>query len=183
MSLKPFIDSGRAAIEQNNLYAGLSLALILPDMCGALEYPGASVTKRYEDWCRKWVQPKFTKGVNPFDGSPRIYVRAEDIYQLRCSLLHEGTSEIALHKRTGVDRFLIFDRTTNAHLTVFSDCDFNGEKVNLVQLKADLFSEEIFKAAEEWDASTVGNAEIQREKAKLLTIQTKGFRYGPVAFG
>ena len=88
-----------------------------------------------------------------------------------------------MDKRTGVDRFLIFDRTTSAHLNVFSNCEFNGERVNLVQLKADLFSEEIFKAAEEWDASTVGNARIQSEKAKLLAIHSKGFRYGPVEFG
>lgn len=78
---------------------------------------------------------------------------------------------------------MIFDRTSSAHLNVFRNCVFNGEKVNFVQLKADFFSEELFKAAEEWDAASAGDARIQAEKAKLLTIHSKGFSIGPIKFG
>jgi hypothetical protein len=62
--MKRFTDAGRAAIEAGNLYAGLSLALIVPDICSSLERPGTSDSKeRYIEWCRVWVQPKFTRQV------------------------------------------------------------------------------------------------------------------------
>jgi hypothetical protein len=182
MGIRRFIDAGRTAIAQRNLYAGLTLALILPDICGALAYPGVGVTKRYTDWCREWVQPKFTRGIHPIDGTPLILIRAEDVYQLRCSLLHQGTGEVALDRRTGIDRFLVFDHTTGAHLTVFWDCEVNGETANLIQLKADLFSEELFEAADEWNAASAGDVRIRSEQAELLVIRSKGARYGPLEF-
>lgn len=180
--MKRFTDAGRQAFKQGNVYAGLSVALMLPDICAALETPGDGPTKRYLRWCRQWVQPKFMGGTNS-DGTPFIRVRAENIYQLRCSLFHEGTTEIAVDKRTGVDRFLVFDDTANAHLTTFNNCVLNGELMSFVQLKGSLFSEEIFKSVDEWDVAMANDQKIQNEKAKLLIIHSAGATYGPVRFG
>jgi hypothetical protein len=35
--MKRFTDAGRRALRDNNLYAALSLALTIPDICGSLE--------------------------------------------------------------------------------------------------------------------------------------------------
>ena len=152
--MKRFTDAGRQAIKDGNLYSSLSLALTLPDICGSLEDPGPGKSQnRYERWCKKWVEPKFTPQ-DPHTGVPRFSVRAEDIFQLRCSLIHSGSAEIDVAKRTGVDRFIFFDDTTGTHLNKFDKCVSDGVEVNIVQLKADRFSEEIFKAVDEWDSAT-----------------------------
>jgi hypothetical protein len=125
--MKRFTDAGRQAIKDGNLYAALSLALTLPDVCSSLERPGPSKPqKRYKRWCEKWFVPKFTRGKNPLTGEPMIFVRAEDIFQLRCSIVHSGSADIEPTKRTGVDRFIFFDQTTGTHLNKFEKCQFNG---------------------------------------------------------
>jgi hypothetical protein len=182
--MKRFTGAGRQAIAGGNLYAGLSLALTLPDICASLEDPGPGHSqKRYERWCKEWLEPKFTGPKNPLTGNPMVFIRAEDIFQLRCSLIHSGTAEIDPAKRTGVDRFIFFDQTTGTHLNKFEKCQFNGVEFNLVQLKADMFSEEVFKAVDEWDAAMATNQQVQDEKAKLLLIRSKGAVIYGVQFG
>jgi hypothetical protein len=172
--MKRFTDAGRRAINDGNLYSSLSLALTLPDICGSLEDPGPGKSQsRYERWCRRWLESKFTHK-NPLTGASMVFVRAEDVFQLRCSLIHSGSAEFNVDKRTGVDRFIFFDHTTGTHLNKFTKCVFNGVEANLVQLKADKFSEEIFRAVDEWDSATATDEMVKREKAKLLFIYSKG---------
>ena len=44
--MKRFTDAGRQALRDKNFYAALSSALIIPDVCGSLENPGAGRIKR-----------------------------------------------------------------------------------------------------------------------------------------
>ncbi len=182
--MKRFTDAGRQAIKDDNLYAALSLALTLPDICGSLEDPGPGKSQqRYERWCKRWLEPKFLSGIDPVSKKPMIFVQAKDVFQLRCSLIHSGSSEIDAARRTDIDKFIFFDKMTGAHLNVFRNCTFNGVQANLVQLKADLFSEEMFKAVDEWDVAVTGDSKIQSEKAKLLLIHSKGATiHGVVSF-
>jgi hypothetical protein len=47
--MKRFTDAGRRAIADKNDYAALSLALMIPDICGSLEDPGPGKSQeRYE---------------------------------------------------------------------------------------------------------------------------------------
>jgi hypothetical protein len=182
--MKRFSGAGRQAIAGGNLYAGLSLALTLPDICASLEDPGPGKSqKRYERWCEEWLEPKFTFGKNPLTGNPVVFIRAEDIFQLRCSLIHSGSAEIDVPKRTGLDRFIFFDQSTEAHLNKFDNCVFNGVAANLIVLSAEKFSEEVFSAVGEWDAATATDQKVQDEKAKLLFIHSKGAVLYGVKFG
>lgn len=62
----------------NKLYlTALTAALTLPDVCGKAEYPDSKTKKRYTDWFNKYV--------------PDAGIPAENVYALRCSLLHEGS--------------------------------------------------------------------------------------------
>ena len=69
-------------------WALLHLAVVVPDICGSLETPDAKVGARYVRWCKENL-PKGDK------------VRPGDRYQLRNSLLHEGSSRSAPNKVTG----------------------------------------------------------------------------------
>jgi len=181
--MKRFTDAGRLAIKNDNLYAALSLALLIPDICGSLEDPGPSKSRqRYIAWYSKWSLPKFSAEIG-IERTPTVFVSADDCYQLRCSLIHSGTAEIEPGKQSALDRFIFFDKTTGAHLNLFSNTVYNGVKQSFLQLRADRFSETMFSAADEWDRAVSGDAKIQAEKAKLLVIHGAGYTVGGIGFG
>ncbi|SDR64178.1 hypothetical protein SAMN05519103_09490 [Rhizobiales bacterium GAS113] len=176
--MKRFTDAGRRSLAEGNLYAALSLALTLPDICGSLEDPGPNKSHvRYVRWFKKWAEPEFTS-------VGHVYVSAEDCYQIRCSLVHSGTAEIERRRRTALDRFEFFDDTCGAHLTWVEGITVNGVlQPNFLQLKARNFSDTIYDATDNWDASTKADNAIQAEKAKLLVIHSRGAALGGVHFG
>ncbi len=58
-AMKRFTNAGRKSIAEDNLYAALTLALIIPDICGSLEDPGPGKSqKRYEAWFKKMGRAK-----------------------------------------------------------------------------------------------------------------------------
>lgn len=174
--MKRFTDAGRKALADGNLYAALSLALMLPDICGSIEDPGPSKSqRRYERWCRTWLQPKFTRLASGF-AREMIYLTAEDCYQLRCSLIHSGSAGIETAKRN-LDRVEFFDNTTKLHCTYV-----HGPNLKFLQLNAEKFSLTMYDAVDEWDASIAGDSRLQAEKDKLLVIHSAGETVGGVYF-
>jgi hypothetical protein len=114
----------------------------------------------------------------------RVFLSAEDCYQLRCSLIHSGSSEIDPSKQVVLQKFEFFDDTAGAHLTMYTGNFVNGvAQPNWLQLKADIFSQTMFDAADEWDASVASDTAIQAEKSKLLVIHSKGTTIGLIHFG
>ena len=176
--MKRFTDAGRMAIAAKNHYAALSLALMIPDICGSLEDPGTGKSqKRYERWFSKWAEPKFTV-------SGEIFLSSSDCFQLRCSLIHSGSTEINTKKRDKLDRIEFFDDSAPGHLVWLSDNTYNGVKQPAVLvLAASEFSETMYQAADEWDAASANEPSIQAEKTKLTVIRSKGIAMHGVLFG
>ena len=85
--------------EINNCYengcyiASLTLALILPDICGKAKYPEEENNKiRYIKWFDEYIG-QYEK----HQGDSRVqlpYLSGEIIYSLRCSMLHQGNPSI-----------------------------------------------------------------------------------------
>jgi hypothetical protein len=176
--MKRFTDAGRKAVEQDNLYCALTLALAIPDICGSLEDPGPGKSKqRYTRWFEKWALPKFSV-THRGNTNPTVFISADDCFQLRCSLIHSGSVEIEQGKGSVLDRFVFCDKTVGSHLNRFQDNVINGVKMSFLQLKVDKFSETMYDAADEWDKALAGDQAVQSEKAKLLVIQTKDFTVG-----
>jgi hypothetical protein len=176
--MKRFTDAGRRAVKEGNLYAALSLALTIPDICGSLVDPGAGKSKqRYLDWYTKWVLPKFTLEIGP-SREKKVFISADDCYQLRCSLIHSGTAEIEPGGKSILDRFVFFDESAGSHLNYTRD-----GAANFLQLKAPDFANAVFDAADEWDTKVSNDAAIQAEKAKLLTIHKSGDTISGIKFG
>ena len=179
--MKRFTDAGRQALRDKNFYAALSSALIIPDVCGSLENPGAGKSKeRYESWCKQWFESKYTTATLGIDGKPFSWVTAQQVYQLRCSLIHSGSDEIDPTKRTGIDRFYFFDTDG---MQRFENCIFNGVQENLIRLSAVDFCGKLFAAADEWDAAVANDPKIQAEKSRLLFIYSKGAVIHGITFG
>jgi len=152
------------ALDALNLYGALSIALVIPDICGSLEDPGPNKSrKRYTAWVDKWVIPNLP--VMPGDDKPLI--SAADYFQLRCSLIHSGSAEIPVRKDSNLREFIFCDRTVGSHMLRVT-----GSGVARIQLVVDLFCADLFWAAHQWDLSVADNQAIQAEKEKLLVIHS-----------
>lgn len=83
--------------QDNECYIiALMGALTLPDICGKCAFPKAGNRERYTKWCNTYVYPQTPHT----DESGRdldcgiTNVNGQIIYSLRCSLLHQGSSDI-----------------------------------------------------------------------------------------
>ena len=125
--MKRFTDAGRQAIAAKNNYAALSLALMIPDICGSLEDPGPGKSqRRYEQWFKQWAEPKF------------VNLSAEECYQLRCSMIHSGSAAI---QRSTLDRFEFCDDTGTINNIRYEDVVIDGSPLpNVVMLRVSKFS-------------------------------------------
>jgi hypothetical protein len=74
--VEELFDEIRKATAAGLYYLALFGALVLPDICGALASDGRATGSKYKDWLRQHV--------------PEHAQRADQIYGLRCSLLHQG---------------------------------------------------------------------------------------------
>jgi prepilin-type processing-associated H-X9-DG protein len=75
-----------ATAAESGLYCfALAGALVIPDLCGALESPdGEAKGSRYIAWFDGHVAHAATGGTPVLDG--------QTCYRFRCSFLHQGTS-------------------------------------------------------------------------------------------
>lgn len=180
--MQRFTEAGRRAVADENWYAALTTALIIPEICGSIEQPGPGKSrKRYEDWCRIWLQPEFTSEVGASQ-EVHIFLSAEDLYQARCSVIHSGTAEIEEKMRDKIDRFEFFSH--GGHMNMVGGGSVNGvPQPRYLQLRVDMFCQTVFTAADTWDASVVADPVIQAEKAKLLVIHPPGTIIGGIQWG
>ena len=73
------IDEINTALNGGLYITALISALTLPDVCGKAEHPQLQTSARYTKWYDVFVK----------DGS----LSADDVYALRCGLVHEGSVE------------------------------------------------------------------------------------------
>lgn len=82
------INDIETAARQGLWIVALTSALALPDMCAAVgSENGRTTGAKYKNWVEKYLQPKYPR-LNP-----------EELYQMRNSLLHQGTSGTDAYSR------------------------------------------------------------------------------------
>lgn len=86
------IDDINKALEAEAYMAALSLVLTLPDICAKAEY-GKTGKANYINW--------FDENIGQYEKAPiepgeteMPHLSGEVVYQLRCSMLHQGTPNI-----------------------------------------------------------------------------------------
>ena len=93
--LLKLIDDVNRALDAECYFAALSLAITFPDICGKAKYPKEkSSSKRYEDWYEEYVGKYEQCPCEHCRKQPRPYLSGEVVYNLRNSLLHQGTPNI-----------------------------------------------------------------------------------------
>jgi len=87
----------REAVASECWYAALSLGLMIPDACAAIESPGPNVGERYRVWTDTWLGPHVTLSGSRF-------LNGGELYRLRCRFLHEGTFCVDRQRTASEDR-------------------------------------------------------------------------------
>jgi len=149
--MKRFTDAIRRAVQNENWFAGLFLALCMPDICGALENPAASHTERYKNWFNNYLSQKYS-----------LMFSADDCYYFRCNCLHQGLDS---HRRLSQDRIHFIPpppREIIVHLNMLN---------NTLQMQIDIFCIDIANAVDNWDEGVAkNNPDIQSRINELIQI-------------
>ena len=103
--INTLIENINKSLDAEAYLSALSLALVLPDLCGTVEYNHESkVGKRYVNWYNNYI------------GKYEI--------QMRCSMLHEGKPNIDKNKiheeKNKIDRFVLVAQKKN-DFDIYSD--------------------------------------------------------------
>lgn len=165
--IKPFVDATREAIIDGNYYASLTLALTLPDICSKLQFPKEYTGVRYPNWFNKYVKEKYTKF---FGDEEHVFLSGKDSYALRCSLLHQGETDITGQKAKEMLTDFIFVAPKDGSL--MHNLQSNTGTSNVLLLQVDIYCEDICQGVEKWVEEYKNNQEVIQRASNLLSIQS-----------
>ncbi|MGM9635315.1 MAG: hypothetical protein ACI3YE_04090 [Candidatus Avispirillum sp.] len=135
-------------------YSALFLSLALIDTCAKIEYPKMKPQKKpfYNDYM-KWIDNFYIPMYEHTPSDPII--TANDMYTLRCKILHEGTIFL---NNSDCTRIILTQGMSHRNIATISD---GKTKIVEKQLNVDRFLEEIIAAITAW-------ASKKEEKQLLL---------------
>lgn len=124
------IEEINKALDNECFVIALMSALTLPDICGAIEYPGESEGSRYKKWYAKYIGQYEKDGED--DNMP--YPTANTIYDLRCSMVHNGNPHVNLEKMnlTSFELWITNDMTSGGGASL---CKATGERTLEIGIK------------------------------------------------
>lgn len=141
----------RAAIQGQAWLLALAGTLALPDMCAALESKDGKTDRHlYKAWVDRWLGDKYST------------LESKDLYQMRCSFLHQGKASSKAYERivfTGVTRDVVM------HNNVIDGA---------LNLDLPTFCEDIFAAVHQWQAAMTENTNYQTNIQKLVRWHPAG---------
>ncbi|MCH7882890.1 hypothetical protein IIA95_00510 [Patescibacteria group bacterium] len=113
--MKELLIQIQKGLDTNLYFLALFTALAIPDICGALSSEnGETDGQKYKAWFDQYIAPKY---INFTDGA--------DCYRFRCSLLHQGRSQLKDSKfsriwfiEPGTTSVVMHDNTSNDTLNI-----------------------------------------------------------------
>ena len=152
-------------LTMDNYYSALVVAFTLPDITSKLQCPNQYTKKRYVKWFEDYMQKDYKRIVGV--GSKEVvFLTGEDFYALRCSMLHQGETEIINQQaRKHLSNFIFIkpDQNTNniIHRNMTKD---------VLQLQVDKFCEEIIEGTDKWLEQYKDNSDINDKAKDLIDI-------------
>ena len=129
--MRHLLEQIKKGLDNNLYYLSLFVALALPDICGAINSEnGEAHRNKYIEWFNKYVAEKYNG-----------FLSGEDCYYLRCSLLHQGSSQ---HIKSKYSRILFIEpaATTNIfHCNILNDA---------LNIDVRIFCNDIIEGVEKW---------------------------------
>jgi hypothetical protein len=113
--VRDFFEQVAIGGEGPHYYLALSGAFVIPDMCGAMESDdGRATGARNTAWFDRHMAPRHLQrpAEDPF-------LSGEDCWRLRCSSLHQGTTQ---HDQSSYSRILFTEPGPNTfHMNIIND--------------------------------------------------------------
>lgn len=140
-------------------YVSIAMALSLPDMCAALESADGQTTgPKYRAWYNTWLAAKFNN------------ITAEDMYRLRCGVVHQGRFG---HPRMQYSRIIFtLPGPNHFHNNIFDDA---------LNLDARTFCLDILSVVKAWYDAHAADQIVAENSSKLLQYRPNGLL--PYMFG
>lgn len=163
--MEEFIEALEKNIRDGNWYGAIFLCLTLPDICGKIEFPGKSSSRRYSEWFERYVQPKYTRRVGPPSmDNVHTFLSGNDCYALRCALLHEGVENIGTQKAQ--EALESFHFTTPPE----NGCVHMNQVGSILQLQIDEFANDVIAGIQDWLGDISADEQKQSELAGLMKV-------------
>ena len=170
--MERFTSAVYLALDNENWYGALAVALTLPDICGRLENPDSGSKQRYVAWFDRYMLDRYSH-----PRFPHVFLCGEDCYALRCSYLHEGGNNIEEQRARKALRdfhFIAPRPGATIHLNQYNDT---------LQLQTDIFCRDICDGVQRWSQEVLQANPTVQERAKGLLVvhppgNVPGFRFG-----
>ncbi|MGH2116617.1 hypothetical protein [Aerococcus sp. L_32] len=163
--IRVIIEAVRMDLNIRNYYSALVVAFTLPDVTSKLQFPDKYTGERYVKWFEDYMQRQYIKEVGA-DHEKVSFLTGGDFYALRCSMLHQGETEIINQKaRKHLSNFIFLkpSQYTNNYI--------HRNRINdVLQLQVDKFCEEIIEGTEKWLERYKNNSGINDKAKNLIDI-------------
>jgi len=165
--MSDLLDQIMVAVEARLYFLALLGALIVPDIAGAIDQPGAGVGVRYRAWFRQWVAGHFPvfQQVLP-DGQAAPLLTADDCYLFRCTLVHQAV--IPSPAQQSVARRIIFMDMPVGWAVHYNALD------DAVQFDVRVFCQSMVQGAKDWFADPGHSAEWTARYEALIRRHPDG---------
>lgn len=139
-------------VEQGLWQLALAGTLALPDICAAVQSENGKTTgSKYKNWVRDYLRQEYPK-LDP-----------DELYQMRCSFLHQGTSSAIKYKRI---IFVSPHSTVRIHNSVVDDALF---------LDMPIFTADVISAVRSWQAKVRGTSNYIKNMDLVMRWHRGGF--------
>ena len=164
------------SLKQDNYFSAIVVSLILPDICSKIEYNNIkSNNKRYKQWITEYLQPILEPEVTNVN-----YLTPENIYELRCSMVHEGTSNPSNKKgvkkdidtHAELDELIPYVNSVGWEPIAFVNSRNHGSNKYKNSLFVDIhyFCKQIIKSVEYWISSWQNREDLDDFQVDLFSI-------------
>lgn len=152
-----FFEQVAAVGKGPHLYLALAGALMTPDICSAMESPdGRATGERYREWFDTHLARQH---LHPMDGTPIL--SGADCFRLRCSFLHQGTTQ---HEHSGYSRVVFVEPGPGTfHMNVLNDA---------LNIDIGTFCQEMAGGALAWLSAAEGSENFKRNYPLSATIRS-----------
>jgi hypothetical protein len=163
------------ALDAKLYYLAIAVALSVPDICACLEFdpenPKRANMDTYSAWCEANKAGKFTN------------LTGEDIYRLRCGVLHFGHFQ---HPKVRFNRVMFIgpESAIKQHdivVTVEPGVSFGGisaEELRLsgkiLMLDVALFCKAIMDSARQWAVAKIDDVNVKKNLPNLVRYRPNG---------
>ncbi|MBS1520491.1 MAG: hypothetical protein JST50_05815 [Bacteroidetes bacterium] len=159
----------RNAISCKLYYSALFMTVTIPDICSALQSENNKTTRdKYKNWFNKYI-PKLAPNKYGMKGQ----LKDEDLYLIRCSLLHQGQT----NNQKDYKRLLFIEPDTTAYKGLNSiHCCVIGSDSPEKSLLIDIvkFCDDMIKGGEEWLKEMENDTYYKINADKLIRRHSNG---------